>query len=162
MKRFFNTLLVVFYFTISLVAGFSFGALLRDYQDESKTVYGVTTKTADTPAIAEGNQETTLSKEKHSPAMVSISPEHGETLSYIPDKIEIYFDRVISFGSEIYIKNKRDYGSEETVIGPDEKSMSRDVFNYLPDGLITIDYTVCFKDRSCHQGSYQFFLRRAE
>jgi len=104
---------------------------------------------------------------KKSAHFESNTPEHGASLAGVPVNVVINFNFDLAKGSEISIfkdgnpsadSGLRDYGVEKTVIDEGKLAMRRKMDSSSPEGLYTVNYTACWADGSCHDGSFQFVI----
>jgi methionine-rich copper-binding protein CopC len=92
---------------------------------------------------------------------VSNVPEHGSTLAEKPGSVAITFNFDLAAPSSISIKHDgREYGSGETLISSNKLTLSRQLSADLPNGLYDVRYRACWPDKSCHDGFFQFAIKR--
>lgn len=93
---------------------------------------------------------------------VSNTPEHASTLTEAPGSVAITFNFDLAKPSSISVKKDgKEYAIGETLISADKLTLSRQLMADLPNGLYTVTYRACWPDTSCHDGQFQFGIRRA-
>ncbi len=159
----FKTALVILFLVGMLAGGYLMGKGYLDNNNYLASVQGTTTEkpqpTDDSLVITPTSD---LMPAKQSPSMKTYAPVHGAHLTERPKQIVIEFSRELEVGSAIYVMNHRDWAFGPTDIGDSKLIMTQKVNEDLPYGLITVNYTACWKDRSCDQGTYQFYLDKPE
>lgn len=114
-----------------------------------------------TNSQASGTQTVSLSNPKKSAHYESNTPSHGGVLAGVPINVVIDFNFDLVKQSSIKIKMEgKDYGIGETVIDDNKLSMRRKVNSNSPNGLYTVTYNACWPDGSCHDGNFEFEIRR--
>jgi methionine-rich copper-binding protein CopC len=92
---------------------------------------------------------------------VGNTPQHAETLNYVPGSVAVNFNFDLAAPSSIAIsQNGADYGQGETIIGDDKLVLMRNMNPDAPDGTYTVNYKACWPDGSCHDGSFQFEVKK--
>ena len=119
-------------------------------------------KTATTPpAQNQETQETTVQEQFEnikSPHYVSSTPINNAVLSSVPDKVTITFNFDLVSGSKITVTINGKEVSGTTTIAQDKLSMSTNL-NAAESGSYKVNYTACWPDGSCHEGSFGFLLK---
>lgn len=104
---------------------------------------------------------TGFSSPKKSAHYESNTPEHGAILAGVPINVVINFNFDLAEPSEIKIlKDGKNYGVGETIIDANKLSMRRNMDTASPDGLYRVEYKACWPDKSCHDGNFEFEIRR--
>lgn len=99
---------------------------------------------------------------KKSAYYVSNTPEHATTLAEVPGSVAITFNFNLAEPSSISVKKDgREYSLGETIISANRLTLSKQLTADLPNGLYTVTYRACWPDRSCHDGSFQFAVKRS-
>lgn len=125
-----------------------------------------TNKAQDSPDLPrsakEGRENVTgFSSPKKSAHYESNTPEHKAILAGVPINVVINFNFDLVEPSEIKIlKDGKNYGVGETIIDANKLSMRRNIDIASPDGLYYIEYKACWPDKSCHDGNFEFEIRR--
>src|SRR3989338_1240995 len=89
------------------------------------------------------------------------TPAHASVHAAVPINIVIDFNFDLAKPSSIKIeKDSKDYGVGETIIDTNKLSMRIDLDPASPDGIYTVSYNACWRDGSCHDGSFQFAIKR--
>lgn len=112
------------------------------------------------PAPGAGASFSTPKKSAH---FESSTPAHGATLAAPPVNvvIDVNFDLVA--GSSISVMGGgKEYDVGDTVVDANKLAMRRAVDPTAPDGLYEVTYKGCWPDRSCHDGRFQFAVRRSQ
>lgn len=99
----------------------------------------------------------TFETPKKSAHYESNTPAHEGILAAAPINVVIDFNFDLAPPSEIRImKDGKDYGTGETAIDESALAMRRVMDPASPDGLYRVEYSACWPDGSCHDGSFQF------
>lgn len=115
------------------------------------------------PEAKESPSAQSFQTPKKSAHWESNTPQHGQTIAAVPLNVVINFNFDLADPSEIKIeKDGKDFGTGETAIDTNKLSMRRNMDGQSPDGIYTVAYNACWPDGSCHQGSFQFAIDRAE
>lgn len=86
----------------------------------------------------------------------SNTPEHGSILAGVPTNVVIDFNFDLAKPSSISItKDGKEYGVGETTIDDSKLTLRRNMDQTAPDGVYTVNYTACWPDGSCDDGSFQ-------
>lgn len=118
------------------------------------------------PPVIQTPKEETQNKDqfqlpKKSAHYESNTPEHGTTLAGVPINIVLDFNFDLAFPSSVSITmDGKEYGVGETVIDTKKLSMRQEMNPLSPDGIYTVSYNVCWPDKTCHDGSFQFKIDR--
>ncbi len=100
--------------------------------------------------------------EKKTPHYESSAPASGMVLASPPPNVTIDFNFDLAGDSSISItKDGKDYGSESTSIDENKLAMRRAMKQDAPDGTYVVTYKACWPDNSCHDGQFNFQVRRA-
>lgn len=98
---------------------------------------------------------------KKSAHYVSNTPAHAEILTSSPEEAAIHFNFDLASNSMISVmKDKIEYGTGDTQVSADLRSLTRPVQADLPNGVYTVLYTACWPDGSCHDGQFEFGTNR--
>jgi methionine-rich copper-binding protein CopC len=163
MFRTIKTAFVVIFLGGMLAGGYLMG---KGYLDNNNYLSAVQGANTEKPQPTDDNLVITptadLIKAKQSPSMKTYSPVHGAHMTERPKQIVIEFSRELEVGSAIYIMNQKDYSFGPTEVGESKLIMTQKVNQDIPYGLITVNYTACWKDRSCDQATYEFYLDKPE
>lgn len=120
------------------------------------------TQPADTAAPASGSKEITFTNPKKGAHFESSTPAHASTLAAVPVDVVIDFNFDLASNSTIQInKDGVDYGRGDTSVDANKLAMRRQMTMDAPDGLYTVNYTGCWPDKTCHDGSFQFAVDRS-
>jgi plastocyanin len=93
----------------------------------------------------------------------SNTPEHEAVLAGIPINVVIDFNFDLAPPSSISIKKgETEHGIGETIIDSNKLAMRKTMDPNSPDGIYTVYYNACWPDGSCHDGKFQFAIKRAE
>lgn len=88
-------------------------------------------------------------------------PSHRETIPEYPLNVVILVNGRATASSKIEIKNNGgDYGSGNTIVESDGKVLRRDVLSSTPDGIYTVNYSICGTDAQCQNGQFQFKINK--
>lgn len=99
--------------------------------------------------------------EKKAPHYESSAPASGMVLALPPPNVTIDFNFDLASDSSISItKDGKDYGSGETSIDENKLAMRRDMKQDAPEGAYAVTYKACWPDNSCHEGKFNFQVRR--
>lgn len=119
-------------------------------------------QTSQQQIASEGQSPVSFSNPKKSAHYVSNSPEHGSTLTVPPGEVVINFNFDLVAKSTISIKSdSKEYGTGQVVIDSNRKTMRLNINPAAPDGLYTVSYTACWPDGTCHEGNFQFAIKRS-
>lgn len=113
------------------------------------------------PAQNQETQETIVQEQFEnikSPHYVSSTPANNAVLSSVPDKVTITFNFDLVSGSKITVTVNGKEVSSTTTIAQDKLSMSTNL-NAAESGSYKVNYTVCWPDGSCHEGSFGFLVK---
>lgn len=103
----------------------------------------------------------TFGNSKKSAHYESNTPVHGSVLAGVPINVVIDFNFDLAKPSSIsIISDRQEYARGETIIDENKLSMRRTMDPQAPDGLYTVRYNACWPDKSCHDGMFQFAIRR--
>ena len=92
---------------------------------------------------------------------VSSNPEHGVTLVEEPGAVTITFSTELTKPSGLSVKRGgKEYGLADTLISSNRLTLTRELAAELPDGLYTVEYRACESKATCHEGSFQFAIKR--
>ena len=115
--------------------------------------------TSSSTSISTTGKSFTFANPKKSAHYESNAPAHGSILAGVPVNIVIDFNFDLARPSSISIVSEsKEYGVGDTAIDQNKLSMRRGMDSKAPDGLYTINYTACWPDGSCHDGSFQFAI----
>lgn len=90
---------------------------------------------------------------------VSSQPVHGDTLNAVPQKVTIKFNFVLGTGSTIEVTNAgNDVTSGVEEVSADKLTLSVPVSS-TDSGVYNVNYTACWPDKSCHNGSFSFSVK---
>ena len=107
--------------------------------------------------------ERDFSNPKKSAHYESNTPAHGSVLAGVPINIVIDFNFDLAKPSEIKIlKDGTDYGVGETIIDDNKIAMRRVMKADASDGVYKVEYKACWPDGSCHDGHFEFVIKRSE
>lgn len=92
----------------------------------------------------------------------SNTPAHGATLAAVPTNVVIDFNFDLTTTSSISVtKDGVDYGAGATTVDTNKLALRRAVNASAPNGLYTVQYSACWPDTSCDEGSSQFAIDRS-
>ncbi|MDP3785240.1 MAG: plastocyanin/azurin family copper-binding protein [bacterium] len=110
-----------------------------------------------------GGETITFDAPKKSAHYESNTPAHASILAAAPINIVIDFNFDLADNSSISItKDGKDYGVEKTMVDSNRLAMRRKMDPASPGGLYLADYKACWPDGSCHNGYFQFLIKRSE
>jgi plastocyanin len=119
--------------------------------------------TTTSTTIPEADSEPSFEIPKKSAHYESNTPEHEAVLAGIPINAVIDFNFDLVPPSKISIlKDDVEYGTGDTIIDEGRLTMRRTMDPKSPDGIYTVYYDACWPDGSCHDGKFQFAIKRAE
>lgn len=148
--------IIIGVFLVFLAAGAIF------FASQNKSI----NKTQDSSGLQKTGQKdeknaTGFSTPKKSAHYESNTPEHGSIIPEVPINVVINFNFDLAKPSEIKIeKDGKDYGVGETVIDENKLSMRKNMDSASPDGIYKVEYNACWPDKSCHDGNFEFEIRR--
>lgn len=93
-----------------------------------------------------------------SPHYVSSTPANNAVLSAVPDKVTVTFNFDLAASSKITVTVNGKEVSGTTTISQDKLSMSTNL-ETTEAGSYKVNYTACWPDGSCHEGSFGFFVK---
>lgn len=93
-----------------------------------------------------------------SPHYVSSTPINNAVLSAVPDKVTITFNFDLVSDSKITVTVNGKEVSGTTTIAQDKLSMSTNL-NAAESDNYKVNYTACWPDGSCHEGSFGFVVK---
>jgi plastocyanin len=132
-------------------------------QKNVETTIQTPSPTTTSITIPESDSEPEFSNPKKSGHYESNTPEHSAVLAGVPINVVIDFNFDLAPPSAISIKKDGvEYGIGETVIDEGRLAMRRTIDSNSPDGVYTVIYNACWPDGSCHDGNFQFAIKRAE
>lgn len=92
------------------------------------------------------------------PHFVSSEPDNNEIQTAVPSKVAISFNFDLGTNSKISVKNTQSNANVTTgqaEISADKLTLSVPA-NLAQSGNYKVDYTACWPDGSCHNGSFGF------
>lgn len=97
-----------------------------------------------------------------SPHYVSSTPANNALLKEAPTEVRVQFDFDLAEGSKIAVTQDGENATAgDTAIAADALSMNVPV-NANKTGNYAVNYTACWPDGSCHDGSFGFTVRLEE
>lgn len=98
---------------------------------------------------------------KKTPHYESNVPEHEAVLAGVPVNVVVNFNFDLAPKSAMTIVSGGvEYGFGETVLDANKLGMRRKMATNAPDGIYTVRYSACWLDGSCHDGWFQFEIKR--
>ena len=146
---------------VAIVVGFGVYALYfnEKNQEVSEQPNDVTNEeiTNDNP---EEQKDFEFGDARKSAHYVSNTPAHGQILSEVPNAVTITFDFDLAENSRITVtKGGEDVASGSTVITGDSLVLSQSLKQGSGSGLYKVEYSACWPDGSCHEGSFAFGVK---
>lgn len=90
---------------------------------------------------------------------VSSNPANNAELDSVPAEVSIKFNFVLAPPSKITISlNQQDVTGGDTKISADKLTLSAPIKS-SGAGAYKVEYTACWPDGSCHDGSFGFFIK---
>jgi plastocyanin len=159
-----KTLLVIV--LILVLAGLGAGGYylyMQQYQPTSTTHSPTSIPLTPTvPVNAPVTTQETGIQEIKSAHFEDSTPAHNSVFAAAPMNVVINFNFDLADNSTIAIeKDGVDYGNGATNLDPNKRSMRR-VMKAAPDGVYTVNYTACWPDRTCHDGTFAFTIDSAQ
>jgi methionine-rich copper-binding protein CopC len=132
-------------------------------ESETSTGAGAETATSAPPAVTSAVPARTsaynFGEETKPDHVTRIIPAHRAIMPAPPLKVTIYFDTNLAPPSDIKVNNSgQEYGMGTTEIA--EGKMSLPLDPEAPDGLYTVEYTACWEDGSCQDGSFRYAIEQ--
>lgn len=125
---------------------------------EIKEEPGANSTPQSTSTTTQGEDETPIEQVK-SAHFVSSQPIHGDTLNAAPKKVLLNFDFTLGSGSKATVTNMGKVVSAEDVeISADKLSFEVPITGG-GSGVYNVNYTACWPDGSCHNGSFSFSVK---
>lgn len=120
-------------------------------------------QTSTNPQPSAGDQqETSFANPKKSAHFETSTPAHASTLATVPVDVVIDFNFDLADSSAIKIeKDGKDYATGSTTVDSNKLTMRRQMDQRAPDGVYTVNYNGCWPDRTCHDGNFQFAVKRS-
>jgi plastocyanin len=119
--------------------------------------------TTTSTTIPEADSEPSFEIPKKSAHYESNTPEHGAILAGVPINVVIDFNfDLIPLSKISIIKDDVEYGIGDIIIDEGRLAMRRKMDPNSPDGVYTVFYDACWPGGSCHDGKFQFAIKRAE
>lgn len=95
------------------------------------------------------------------PHFVDSTPMHGETYAAQPINVTINFNFDLAANSTISVKGAGQEWAEASKIEDAQTALKADLKPSMPDGEYQVEYTACWPDKSCHDGSFSFRIDSA-
>lgn len=127
----------------------------------------VTTTQSPTPKATAGLEATTTAPKAENfeniktPHFVSSEPANNQVLSKGPSQVTINFNFNLTTGSKISVAaNDNEVTTQQgTKIAADKLSMTA-LINPVEPAVYKVNYTACWPDGSCHDGSFGFTVAK--
>lgn len=135
-----------------LIAGCKYGQQATSTEQSSQTQQEQSTQ----------DQQITFTNPKKSAHYVSNSPEHGSTLTAAPKEAVINFNFDLATNSTISVTSGgKTYSTGNVIFDANKRAMRIAIDPNAPDGLYTVNYNACWPDKSCHDGNFQFAIKKS-
>ena len=95
--------------------------------------------------------------QKKSPHFLDSTPLHGETYAAQPINITLNFDFDLALGSSVSVKkDSSEWTIGEVRIENNKTALKKELKQGMSDGEYIVNYSACWPDKSCHEGSFSF------
>jgi methionine-rich copper-binding protein CopC len=92
---------------------------------------------------------------------VSSSPANNTTLTTPPAEIKLNFNFVLASNSSLRLfRNRTPIGTNTPIISTDKLTMTVPFPTDSGPGSYLVEYTACWPDKSCHDGSFGFVINQ--
>jgi methionine-rich copper-binding protein CopC len=110
-----------------------------------------------TPTESSPTADFTEIKSAH---FVSSNPTNNTVLDTEPSEIRLNFNFVLANNSSLRLfRNRTPVGTNNPTYSADKLSMTTQFPTNSGPGSYLVEYTACWPDRSCHNGSFGFIIK---
>jgi methionine-rich copper-binding protein CopC len=136
------------------------GAYFLLNQEETTPSVNITQKVSSPSSQAtESASPTPAQSETKTPHFVSSSPSHGAVLDQPVSEVSILFNFDLGAGSKTEVLgNGNSVVAQPATISTDKLSM-KTLINPVTPGNYVVNYTACWPDGSCHEGTFSFSVK---
>ncbi len=144
---------------VAIIVIFGGGIFLASRQKSQPTEISPPTQRTTTSTTGESTFQPGTFENIKTPHFVSSNPENNAVLTKGPSQVTINFNFNLVAGSAIQVlANENDVVAQPAKISADKLSMTA-LINPVEPANYKVNYTACWPDGSCHNGSFGFTVK---